>query len=149
MEFQFHKHLFCNELRTKSIVLNFWLLHTLQSLWKSPKNVSLEFVTFNFLADQSMTFGLFCAVKTMLSKLENLWYLLSKKVSSDAQHWLHNTKKVKSYRLISKRKINVARFARNVSIFVFSLVLPVVPQCLKTILKSHFIMRAKRATFII
>ena len=64
-----------------------------------------------FFADQSMTFDLCCAVKTTLSKLKNLWYLLSEKVFCDAQQWRHSTKKVKSHSLLGK-KINVAHFTR-------------------------------------
>ena len=43
-----------------------------------------------------MTFDLFLAEKTILTKLQNLWYLLSKKVNFDAQFRLQRIKKVKN-----------------------------------------------------
>ena len=49
---------------------------------------------------RSIIFHLFNAVKTILSKLENLWYLRSKKVNFHAQHWLQCIKKVKNNRSI-------------------------------------------------
>ena len=66
----------------------------------------------HFSSYEFETFDLFYAVKTMLSKLANLWYLLSKKVNLDDQYWLRCSKKAKNHRLIGV-KINVARFARN------------------------------------
>ena len=62
-------------------------------------------IVFFFL---SIIFDLFYAEKTLLSKLANLWYLLSKKVNFDAQHWLQCTKKGKNNRWICE-KINVRR----------------------------------------
>ena len=83
-------------------------------VWKSLKKPhftwKLRILIFDF---SSLTFYLFYASKTTLSKLENLWCLRSKKVYFDAQHWLLYIKKVKSHRWIGY-KLNVARFARNV-----------------------------------
>ena len=50
-----------------------------------------------FFAYQFMIYELFCALKTMLSKLKNLGYLRSKKVNFDPQHCLHCTKKLKNH----------------------------------------------------
>ena len=66
-----------------------------------------------------MIFYLFCALKTLLCKLENLWYLWSKRVNFDAQKWFWCTKKVKNHRLIGE-KMNIARFVRNIVKWDFS-----------------------------
>ena len=92
---------------SKSLISSF--VKVIQSVWKWSSR--FEFST--FFSYSSKTFDLFYAVKTMLSKLENLWFLRSKKVNFDGQYWLRCWKKVKSHRMIGE-KINVARFARNV-----------------------------------
>ena len=67
----------------------------------------VSFHNFYFFALQSMIWNLFYAEKTMLIKLENLWYLRSKKVNFDDQYWLQCIKKVTNHR--SKgQKINVS-----------------------------------------
>ena len=73
--------------------------------------MQMKGATFIFFAHQSLIFNLFCALKTLLSKLENLWYLRSKQVNFDAQKWLWCTIKIKNHPII---KMNIARFVRNI-----------------------------------
>ena len=80
-----------------------WLQNHFKMSHFTHFDVFRRFRNFYFFAYSSMIFDLFCAVKTMLIKIENLWYLLSKKVNFDAQHWLHCTKKVKIQRQIGEK----------------------------------------------
>ena len=83
-------------------------------LKKGPKPLLISNIQSNIFIQQlfedivfffwSIIFDLFYAEKTLLSKLANLWYLLSKKVNFDAQHWLQCTKKVKNNRSMCGKK---------------------------------------------
>ena len=87
----------------------FWLVFAFYHVrLKIPEIIGSGFVTFIFRLFIEDIWP-FCAAKTMLSKLENLWYLQRKKVNFNAQYWLWCTKKVKSHRQIDKQ-INIPIF---------------------------------------
>ena len=111
----------------------------------------------------------FYAVKTMLSKLENLRYLRSKKVNFNAQHWLHCIKMVKNIRSIGEKinwfvqYLSWRRFlASKVLWWQFSIFLGTVPRshhdtnllillfywCLIWSYKSHWLLEPSPEPFI-
>ena len=100
----------------------------MHSGWKSHLTTfASEASHIYFLAHWSIIFDLFYAVKTMLSKLENLPYLRSKKVNFNAQHWLHRIKKVKNNRSMAE-EINVSYFARKIVEWDFSSDFQMIPR---------------------